>query len=145
MAIVLTLADQLLARNMNELDISLVLARLRDEHYNLTLTDFLADVQAPNRIQAIETFIWQHLQVQFRGRRFAINPELLRAHMDWGNAWRQLRLRYGLSCVQLPKDPNQPLVHFVFVAGPNALCPNRPELHRDQGDPHYNDHFVWEA
>ena len=79
-----SLADQLLGKGMNELDISLVLARLQDEHYQLDTTEFLADVLAPNRIQAIETFIWVHLKASFVGKVFALDPSFLKAHVDWG-------------------------------------------------------------
>lgn len=139
-----SLADQLLAKRMNELDISLVLARLQDEHYQLDATEFLADVLAPNRIQAIETFIWTHLKASFVGKTFALDPSFLKAHVDWASAWRQLRQHHGIGCVQLPKEPNQTLVQFVFVAGPNALCPDQPALNRDQGDPNCTDQLIWE-
>ena len=139
-----SLADQLLGKGMNELDISLVLARLQDEHYQLDTTEFLADVLAPNRIQAIETFIWVHLKASFVGKVFALDPSFLKAHVDWGSAWRQLRQQHGLGCVQLPKEPDQTLVQFVFVAGPNALCPHKPALNRDQGDSTCTDQLIWE-
>ena len=139
-----SLADQLLGKGMNELDISLVLARLQDEHYQLDTTEFLADVLAPNRILAIETFIWVHLKASFVGKVFALDPSFLKAHVDWGSAWRQLRQHHGLGCVQLPKEPDQTLVQFVFVAGPNALCPDKPALNRDQGDSTCTDQLIWE-
>ena len=139
-----SLADQLLGKGMNELDISLVLARLQDEHYQLDTTEFLADVLAPNRIQAIETFIWVHLKASFVGKAFALDPSFLKAHVDWASAWRQVRQHHGIGCVQLPKEPDQTLVQFVFVAGPNALCPDKPALNRDQGDSTCTDQLIWE-
>ena len=139
-----SLADQLLGKGMNELDISLVLARLQDEHYQLDTTEFLADVLAPNRIQAIETFIWTHLKASFVGKAFALDPSFLKAHVDWASAWRQLRQQHGIGCVQLPKEPDQSLVHFVFVAGPNALCPETPALNRELGDSKATDQLIWE-
>lgn len=138
------LADQLLIRDISELDISLTLARLQDESYDLNTTKFLAEVWAPNRIAAIETFIWQHLKPQFIGKGFALSPEFLRTHVDWASAWRHLRQRHGMGCVQLPKESHQSLVHFVFVAGPNDLCANVPMLHDNQnGDPTANDLLTW--
>lgn len=139
-----SIADQLLARQMNELDISLVLARLQDEHYQLDATDFLAEVLAPNRIQAIETFIWTHLKASFEGRAFALDPSFLKAHVDWASAWRQLRQTQGMGCVQLPKESSQTLVRFVFVAGPNTLCPNPPLRSSAAGNPNCPDVLTWE-
>ena len=137
------LADQLLAREMNELDISLVLARLQDEHYALDATSFLADVLAPNRIQAIETFIWTHLNTSFTGKAFSLDPHFLKAHVDWAGAWRQLRQQHGMGCVQLPKDPDQTLVRFVFIAGPNDLCSVTPNLNTEMGNLEANDRLEW--
>ena len=139
-----SLADQLLARQMNELDISLVLARLQDEHYQLDATDFLVEVLAPNRINAIETFIWTHLKASFEGKAFSLDPSFLKAHVDWASAWRQLRQTQGMGCVQLPKEASQTLVHFVFVAGPNTLCPHPPLRSSEAGNPNCPDVLTWE-
>ena len=85
-----------------------------------------------------------HLKASFVGKVFALDPSFLKAHVDWGSAWRQLRQHHGLGCVQLPKEPDQTLVEFVFVAGPNALCPDKPALNRDQGDSTCTDQLIWE-
>ena len=137
------LADQLLAMGMQDLDIGLVLARLGDEHYDLNDTCLLAEVLAPNRIQAIETFIWAHLRPSFRGKRFCLSPDFLKSNVDWGSAWRLLRQRHGMGCVQLPKESDQAMVRFLFVAGRNALSPNTPILDLDQADPHCSDQLIW--
>ena len=137
------LADQLLAREMNDLDISLVLARLQDEHYVLDATSFLADVLAPNSIHAIATLIWTHLHTRFTGKVFCLDPHFLKAHVDWAGAWRQLRQQHGMGCVQLPKDPNQNLVRFVFVAGPNDLCSITPNLQAELGNAEVSDRLKW--
>ncbi len=137
------LADQLLARGMREFDISLVLARLIDEHYALDATLFLAEVHAPTRIKAIETFLWKHLQPRFQGRHFALDPCFLKDHVDWAGAWRQLRQQHGMSCIQIPKAPQDTMVRFLFVAGPNPLCTGDPQLHHDKGDPQIGNQFIW--
>lgn len=128
------LADQLLTMGMPEINIGLALARLNDERYDLTATEILAFIEAPSRIQAIEAFIWSHLNPQFRGRTFALSPEFLRAHVDWGSAWRSLRQGYGMGCVQMPKEADQALVQFLFVAGPCALSPTPRDLRPDGGE-----------
>jgi hypothetical protein len=128
---------------MREIDISHVLARLIDERYELDATDFLAEVQAPNRIKAIETFLWSHLQSRFHGQHFALDPAFLKEHIDWAGAWRKLRQHHGMSCIQLPKDPLQTMVRFLFVAGPNPLCTEDINLNSDQADPHLGTQFTW--
>lgn len=137
------LADQLLAMGMREMDISLVLARLIDENYVLETTHFLAEVRAPTRIKAIETFLWNHLQPRFQGQHFALEPSFLKGHVDWAGAWRQLRRQHGMSCIQIPKEPQLTMVRFLFVAGPNPLCDDAIELHSEQGDPHAGTRFTW--
>ena len=137
------LADQLLAMGMRELEIGHVLARLIDEHYELDTTHFLAEVEAPNRIKAIETFLWAHLQPRFQGQSFALDPAFLRSHVDWGGAWRQLRQQHGMSCIQMPKESRQALVHFLFVAGPNPLCRGDLNLRQTQGNPQLGNRFIW--
>jgi len=137
------LADQLLAMGMREIDISHVLARLIDERYELDATHFLAEVQAPNRIKAIETFLWRHLQPRFQGQHFALDPAFLKVHIDWAGAWRQLRQQHGMSCIQLPKGPQQTMVRFLFVAGPNPLCTGEIKLNGDQADHHLGTQFTW--
>ena len=137
------LADQLLAMGMRELDISLVLVRLMDEQYELNATLFLAEVQAPTRIKAIETFLWSHLQPSFLGHHFALDPSFVKNHIDWAGAWRQLRQQHGMSCIQIPKDPQQTMVRFLFVAGPNPLCTGDLNLNSDGANHHLATQFTW--
>ena len=137
------LPDQLLAMGMREIDISHVLARLIDERYELDNTHFLAEVKAPNRINAIETFLWSHLQPRFQGRHFSLSPEFFRAHVDWAGVWRQLRQQHGMSCIQIPKEPHQTMVRFLFVAGPNPLCKGDINLNGEQADHHISTQFTW--
>lgn len=139
------LADQLLKRGMHDLDIGLVLARLHEEHFELDGTEFLAEVWAPNRIQAIETFIWHHLRPTFGGRHFALTPDFIRSHIDWAGAWRLLRNLHGMACVQLPKEKSQPLVRFLFVAGRNDQCPREPDLNKNLANPNDSDQLIWRA